>query len=35
MTKTEYEMQDFSWKNLGGWVIIFGIIGLASYLKKK
>jgi len=34
-TKTDYEMRDFSWQNIRGWVIIIGIVYLASRLSKK
>lgn len=34
-TKTELEMQDFSWKNIGAWVVIVALIGVAYKFGKK
>lgn len=31
MTKTEIEMQDFSWQNIRGMAIVFGILILGVY----
>ena len=35
MTKTEYEMQDFSYKNLLGWMVIFVVLGVGYKLTRK
>ena len=35
MTKTELEMQDFSWQNIGSFMLVFGVIILGTYAYKK
>jgi len=35
MTKTQLEMQDFSWKNIRGFAIVLGVIVLGAYIFKK
>jgi hypothetical protein len=35
MTKTELEMQDTSWQNIGSFMVLFGVIILGTYLYEK
>jgi hypothetical protein len=35
MTKTELEMQDFSWENIRGMAVVFGILILGVYAYGK
>jgi hypothetical protein len=35
MTKTEIEMQDFSWENIRGMAVVFGILILGVYAYGK
>jgi hypothetical protein len=35
MTKTELEMQDTSWQNIGSFMALFGVIILGTYLYEK
>lgn len=34
-TKTQMEMQDFSWENIRGGVILLGVILVGVYAYKK
>ncbi len=34
-TKTDFEVRDMEWKNIRGWLIIIGVVYLASKFYKK